>query len=141
LDDLIEKEAGMQVKDIFKTYGEPHFRQMEKDIIMKLHGGAYGTGIILSTGGGAVVDSANREILKSFGKVICLKASVDEILHRVGGRGDRPLLSAPDKREAAGRLLKSREEAYRDCDFTIDTTSLSIEDVLAAIKGYIKNFN
>lgn len=138
LDDLIEKEAGLPVKEIFNTHGEGRFRQMESTVIEKLSSGLFGRGIVISTGGGAVVNPVNRKMLKSWGILVCLRASVDEILKRVGGKDDRPLLSGHDKKTAVERLLRYREEAYRDSDFTVDTTGLKIEDVVEKIKGFLQ---
>lgn len=138
LDELIEREAGLAVKDIFAVQGEARFRDLENSVIERLSTGAYGGGIVLSTGGGAVVNPQNRSMLKSFGKVVCLKASVDEILRRVGDRADRPLLSRPDKRETIERLLKERDAAYGDSDLSIDTTALSIEQVVSRIRAFME---
>lgn len=137
LDEMIEKEAAMEIKDIFRVYGEARFRKLEADVIRKLSEGAFGQGIVISTGGGAVVNRENRALLKSFGIVVCLKASVDEILRRVGDKDDRPLLAAPDRKEAVERLLNERDEAYRDCDLAIDTTHLKIEEAAARIREFV----
>lgn len=138
IDDLIEKEAGMPVKEIFRVRGEASFRRTESEVIEKLSEGSFGDGIVLSTGGGAVVDPLNRKRLKQWGALVCLRASVDEILRRVGGRDDRPLLSGPDRRETVERLMAEREEAYSDADFTVDTTSEKIEEVVGKIKTFLK---
>ena len=139
IDDLIEKEAGMSVKEIFGTLGEASFRRTESEVIVKLRQGSFGSGIVLSTGGGAVADPVNRKRLRQWGVLVCLTASVDEILRRVGGRDDRPLLSGPDRRGTAERLLAERREAYAEADFTVDTTSAGIEEVVERIKGFLKD--
>lgn len=138
IDDLIEKEAGLPIKEIFRVNGEASFRRTESEVIAKLSNGLFGRGIVLSTGGGAVVDPLNRKRLKAWGALICLRASVDEILRRVGGREDRPLLSGPGKKEAVERLLAEREEAYADADFTVDTTGAEIEEVVGKIKAFLE---
>lgn len=139
IDTLIEAEAGTAVKEIFKAHGEAAFREIEKGIIKKLSEDCYGTGLVIATGGGAVVNPENRAMLKSWGTIICLSASVDEIIKRVGDKGDRPLLAAEDKKGAIEKLLNERAEAYRDCDMCIDTTSRSVEEVVAAIKARINS--
>lgn len=138
LDELIEREAALEVKDIFEVHGEARFRELESSVIERLSSGAYGNGIIISTGGGAVLNEMNRTLLRSFGKVVCLRASVDEILKRVGERTDRPLLARPDKRETIERLLKERDNAYGDSDIAIDTTALSIEQVVKRVVAFIE---
>ena len=138
IDDLIEKEAGLPVKEIFRTLGEASFRRTESEVIEKLRDGSFGTGIVLSTGGGAVVDPLNRKRLRDWGVLVCLTASLDEILRRVGNRDDRPLLSGPDSRGTAERLMAERQEAYSEADFTVDTTSAKVEDVVERIKGFLE---
>lgn len=138
LDELIEKEAGASIPEIFSDRGEARFREMEAGIIERLASGGYGDGLVVSTGGGAVVNPHNRKKLKSWGALVCLTASVEEILRRVGHRDNRPLLAGEDRREAAQRLLSERADAYRDCDLTIDTTVLSIEQIAGMIKDYIE---
>ena len=138
LDELIEREASLEVKDIFEVHGEARFRELESAVIERLYTGAYGNGIIISTGGGAILNERNRALLKSFGKVVCLRASVDEILKRGGERTDRPLLARPDKRETIERLLKERDDAYGDSDISIDTTALSIEQVVARVVSFVE---
>ncbi len=137
IDDLIEKEAGMPVREIFSTLGEPSFRRTESEVIEKLLKGSFGSGIVLSTGGGAVVDPVNRKRLRQWGVLVCLTASVDEILRRVGNRDDRPLLAGPDRRGTVERLMAERSEAYSEADFTVDTTSARVEEVVDRIKGFL----
>ncbi|MCR4287888.1 MAG: hypothetical protein NUW09_07740, partial [Deltaproteobacteria bacterium] len=74
-------------------------------------------------------------------KVICLKATADAILKRAGNNEVRPLLNlkAADKRAAVERLLKEREEAYRDCDFELDTTDLGVEGAVKIIREFLEH--
>lgn len=139
MDDLIEKEAGMPVKEIFARFGEPHFRELEAGVVKKLVSGALGRGLIISTGGGAVLNSSNRALLRGWGVVICLKATVDEILERVGDRTDRPLLARPDRKQAIIDLLKQREASYRDCDYEVDTTAMDVDEVSSVIMKLLED--
>ncbi len=138
IDEIIEKEAGVRISEIFANYGESYFRKLEGDVIRRLVSGEFGDGIIVSTGGGAAVSDSNRKALKGWGTLICLKASVDEILKRVGNRNDRPLLAKGDKKEAVEKLLKERESAYMECGLTIDTTSKDVDEVVGIIKDFLK---
>ncbi len=138
LDELIEKEAGAPVKEIFSRHGEARFRQMEKEAVAKLASGGFGSGLVVSTGGGIVLDPENREALKSWGVLVCLTASVDEVLRRVGRKDDRPLLKATDVRSRIESLLKEREDAYGDCHLTVDTTDMSVEEVVERIKEFVE---
>lgn len=134
LDELIEKEAGMPVKEIFSAHGEDRFRELESEAIKRLSSGALGDRLVVSTGGGAVIKQENRSYLKSWGRIICLTASNEEILKRVGNRPERPLLFGPDREEKMAKLLAERREAYGDCDLEIDTTELKPEEVVATIQ-------
>ncbi len=138
LDELIEKEAGMAIKDIFREHGEGRFRDMESGAIRRLTQGEFGNGLIVSTGGGAVVRKENRDALRSWATVVCLSSTVDEILRRVENRDDRPLLNTVEKKEAIERLLKERQEAYVECDLVVDTASISIKEAVRAIRIFVE---
>lgn len=138
MDELIEKEAGMSISDMFGKEGEARFREIETGIIRRIAAGDFGGNIVLSTGGGAVVNAGNRALFRSWGTLVCLAASVDEILKRVGDRDDRPLLPAGERREAALRLLREREPAYRDCDLEVETTGKSADEVADVIERYVR---
>jgi len=138
LDDIIEAASGVSIKEIFNSSGESEFRRLETQAIERLVSGAYGANCVLATGGGAVLKKSNRDALRRWGKVILLTASVDEMLDRVGGAEARPLLSGGKRREAIERLMAERAPAYRDCDFSIDTTGLTEAEVVALIMGFLK---
>lgn len=138
VDALIEKEAGSSIKEIFAGRGEPHFRGLERDLILRLTGGELGSGFVVSTGGGAVVDSGNRAALRGWAVVICLTASVEDIVGRIGSSLTRPLTAVEDKVTEVTRLLEERVEAYKDCDLMIDTTGESVEGVVERIKAFLK---
>lgn len=138
-DKLIEEDAKLKISEIFSLYGEGRFRDIEKNIIKKLSSGSFGHGLVVSTGGGAVINPENRAALRSWAKVICLKATADVILKRVGNNEVRPLLKAADKRAAVERLLKEREDAYRDCDLELDTTDLGVEGAVKIIREFLKH--
>ncbi len=138
VDTLIEKEAGASVKEIFETSGEAHFRDVEKRMILRITRGEFGSGLIVSTGGGAVCDRQSRAALRSGGVVISLSASVEDIVRRVGSSQKRPLLEAENKVAEVGRLLNERVEAYKDCDLMIDTTGVGVKWVVERIKAFLK---
>lgn len=137
LDELIEKEAGMPVKDIFSAFGEAGFRDLESKAVKRLSSGELGLELVVSTGGGAVIREENRTLLRGFGTLVCLKATPEEILRRVGNRPERPLLFGPDRQEKLDALLSERKIAYSDCDFEVDTTGHGIEEVAAIIHEYL----
>ena len=129
-DDLIEKEAGTNIKEIFAKFGEGYFRRLESKVINEI---SSHTDRIISTGGGAVVSMLNLEALKKNSIVISLMASIDTILLRIGNGDERPLISEGDKKEAISNLLKVREPFYRKADFIIDTTGKTVSEVVEEI--------
>lgn len=120
-DALIEKETGMLIKDIFATYGEEHFRNLESDVIKRLKDKK---GAVISLGGGAVIRRENIDLLRENNVVFCLSADIERVYSNIGGNTDtRPLLSGKTMEEAK-KLLDSRKEAYANCDYTVDVTCL-----------------
>lgn len=139
MDSLIEKETGATIMKIFQKSGEAKFRELESGVIKKLTSGGYGEGLVVSTGGGAVINPVNRDVLKAWGVLVCLTASVDEILDRVAKNENRPLLAKDkNKRAMIEGLLKQRGEAYRDCHVMIDTTSKDLDGVVRLIEKALK---
>jgi shikimate kinase len=129
-DDEIEKEQGIAISHIFSEMGEPYFRALEKDMLRRL---SAETGLIISTGGGAVIDPENVETLKRHGHLVCLTASPDVILERVEKHTHRPLLQVPDPRAKIKELLELRGPFYARADITIDTSGLTAGEVAKMI--------
>ena len=125
-DDLIEKQEGKKIADIFKENGEPYFREVEQKIIKEL---SSQDNSVIDAGGGAVLCDENMNNLCRNGIIICLTASVDTILARTQGRSRRPLLNVDDPRKKIEELLARRAPFYAKADYTIDTTNLNIADV------------
>jgi shikimate kinase len=133
MDALIEKESGVAIHEIFDAHGEARFRELESGVIKRLTSGGFGDGLVVSTGGGAVVDPSNRDMLKGWGTVICLTATMDAIIERVGRSTHRPLLDGADSRGSMERLLRERAGAYADCHATIDTTGCDLKGVVERV--------
>lgn len=129
-DDLIEKEAGICINEIFARFGEAYFRRLESKVINEV---SSDENMIIATGGGAVVNPTNLLVLKKNGTLICLTASIDVILSRVGSGDERPLISEGDKKETISNLLKARELFYKKADFIVDTTTKSIKEVVEEV--------
>jgi len=126
MDAEIEARAGKPIPRIFAEDGEATFRQMETALCEEL---SMQDGLVIATGGGALVDPANRARMMQSGIVVCLTCDADEILLRVGSDSDRPLLDAPDPHTEIIRLLEMRRADYGTIPWQIDTTALSIEEV------------
>lgn len=137
-DELIEKKAGDKtVSEIFAEFGEPYFRNLEKDVIREI---AEKKGAVIATGGGAIVDEENLAILRrSSFIIICLTARPDVILLRTRNeKGVRPLLNADNPLTNIEELLKKRDDAYSKADIIIDTSDLTPEQVIVKIKDALR---
>ena len=142
MDAEIEARAGKPIPRIFTEDGEAAFRQMEaalcEELSERLLTRPLGfqktlrvSPLVIATGGGALVDPANRALMMDSGTVVCLNCAVDEIMRRVSATGDpdRPLLDVADRRAEIERLLEARREAYQAIPWQVDTTGLSVEEV------------
>jgi shikimate kinase len=126
LDDVIEEDAGKKISEIFAQYGEPHFRDLESDAVKKV---SQYRNYVIATGGGVVLRESNLEALRKNGVLILLQASPDVIYERTRHEGHRPLLNTPDPLKRIKELLQSRRPYYKKCDFEIDTTKKTQEEV------------
>ena len=138
LDAEIVATAGCSINDIFARDGEQAFRTLESSCLEQIL--ASGEGSVVATGGGAVISAQNRTLMRSRGIVINLKVTLEQVLARLNGCGDRPLLAGEDAEERATTLMNGREQFYADADIRIDTDGKSVEDVAAEILYRLKGF-
>ena len=133
-DDVIEERTGVDIPFIFEKEGEAGFRDREARVIADLTGM---DGIILATGGGAVVREENRQHLGARGFVIYLKTSVDQQLKRTSRGRERPLLSqSEDPRDKLDRLMRDRESKYLEiADLIVTTDGRKVQAVTREILG------
>lgn len=130
-DELIEERHG-PIPEIFANHGEAWFRSREREVASEL---ARRDRLVISTGGGLLLDPANEAVMAASGRIICLVASVDEVLGRVtrGGAGvERPLLQAPDPRQRIKDLMAEREAAYSRFQ-QVRTDQLTPEQVVQVV--------
>ena len=132
VDDQIVAHFGKSIPQIFADDGEAAFRSAEAQLCQQL---ADQRGLIISTGGGALVNPQNRHALAQTGVLICLTATVDEILRRVDQTGERPLLAgdAQARRQRIRDLLHSRRHAYAAIPHQVDTTGRTPAAILDAV--------
>ncbi len=109
-DELIEKEQGCKISEIFEKDGEAAFRDLETELLKRLQGSE--KEFVLSIGGGMPVREENRKLLQSLGTVIYLKTSKEEIIRRVSGDTGRPLLQGGRLEEKVTALMNAREQIY-----------------------------
>lgn len=122
LDHELEHRCGVSIADIFDIEGEAGFRKRETaalDHCTRL------PGIVLATGGGAVLAPENRAYLKQRGLVVYLRASADELYKRVARDKNRPLLQTANPQQRLIELLAQREALYVEvADIIFDTTAI-----------------
>jgi shikimate kinase len=111
LDSEIEKRCGANIPWIFDVEGENGFRERESRILEEL---SSSTGMVLATGGGAVIRKKNREILKKNGYVVYLNAPIERLVERTSHDHNRPLLQVENPREAIEKMILERESFYQD---------------------------
>jgi shikimate kinase len=131
-DSEIEKRTGVDIPYIFEREGEAGFRARECSVLAELTARA---GIVVATGGGAILDAATRAGLHRTGVVIYLKTDIDEQLKRTGYTHKRPLLQAEDPRGVLESLMAVRRPLYESlADLSIDTTGLKVRSVAARLR-------
>lgn len=130
LDEIIEKKEGLSIREIFAKKGEAYFRKVEKGVVKEA---VEKEDVVISAGGGAIVDEENFQSLKKNGIIICLEASPEVILKRTRGLAARPLLNVPDPKKKIEELLKKREPYYKKADFCIETDNLNVEEVVEKV--------
>ncbi|MBU4343276.1 MAG: shikimate kinase [Candidatus Omnitrophica bacterium] len=131
LDATIEKNEGMSIREIFQKKGEPYFREIEKQVVKEA---SDKQGIVMSAGGGAIIDEENFKALRENSIIICLEASPDTIMQRTKGNTCRPLLNVPDPKKKIEELLKQRAPYYKKADHCVNTDNLAIGQVVEKIK-------
>lgn len=116
-DTEVETAAGMTVSDIFGKLGEEAFRAGEARIMRRL---LEGPPIVLATGGGAILDSGTRALLKEKATTVWMRADLEVLAERVRRRDTRPLLRGQDPLAALQRLAEARYPIYGEADVTVE---------------------
>jgi shikimate kinase len=130
-DHEIEQRTGADIPLIFEREGEAGFRRREAAMIAEL---SARQGIVLATGGGAVLDPATRRLLAERGWVVYLETSVAQQAERAGRTRHRPLLEGADPRRRLEELMQIRDPLYREiADFTAATTRKRVGQVAERI--------
>ena len=131
-DSLIEGRAGMSIAEIFSTWGEQRFRDLEAEVVRDV---STGTDSVIACGGGVVLRPENVTCLKSGAVVVYLDVSRDVVIERLGSPSEvRPLLSGDGREQRVTELLQYRAPFYsRAAELTVDTTGLSVDEVVERI--------
>jgi shikimate kinase len=127
----IERRTGVDIRYIFEREGQAGFREREAETIDVL---TQQPGMLLATGGGAVLDARTRERLRNRGCVVYLRTSVDQQLARTRRSSQRPLLNTPDPRGTLERLMVQRSPLYEEvADLAVDTDGRKVKTVVDEI--------
>ncbi|WP_228098015.1 shikimate kinase [Chitinilyticum piscinae] len=130
-DHEIEERTGVKIPIIFEIEGEAGFRLREKETIAEL---CTKQDIVLGTGGGAILDPANRAELRKHGFVIYLNASPEELYQRTAHDKNRPLLQTADPLQRLRELHAIRDPLYRaTADLIVDTSKQSVQGMLSLL--------
>ena len=136
-DHEIESRTGATIPLIFEIEGEASFRQREADVIRDL---TAQDGIVLATGGGAVLNEQSRKLLKERGTVIYLRASVNSILQRTSHDRNRPLLQTDDPKARIEELSQQRAPLYQEvAHIIIETGRPNVQSVVQTILDQLPN--
>ncbi|TAN00915.1 MAG: shikimate kinase [Rhodanobacteraceae bacterium] len=136
LDAAVEARTGASVATIFGIEGEAGFRSRESDMLAEL---AQREGIVLATGGGAVLAPKNRTLLRDRGFVLWLETGIEQQLLRLARDRKRPLLEAPDRRARLEELARERDPIYRAlADLTVSSVGESCLHAAARIAALLE---
>lgn len=125
----IVKEYG-RIADIFEKYGEARFREIETQTVARI---SSRDNIIIATGGGCVLNSANVEYLKRNGKIFFLQTRPETLIKRVEGDTERPLLAGGAEKRI-NELLPARTPKYlAAADYVVDTDGAEPEEIALKI--------
>jgi len=131
-DHAIEKQSGQIIPEIFKLHGEKAFRELETSVIQKTF--KESLPMVVSLGGGAVVDERNCAVVRENCQVVWLWASVRSVINRIN-LDTRPLLKSSDPKKKVENLLAARKPFYAElADLVINTEQGTQKDVVRRIK-------
>lgn len=135
-DKEVEERTGVDIPLVFELEGEAGFRARERAVIDEL---TQRPGIVLATGGGAVLDPDNRRHLHERGQVIYLETSVDQQLARTARDRHRPLLQTEDPRARLEELMRMREPLYREvAHHVVETDGRRVREVVEDILHFAR---
>ena len=116
---IIAEREGMSISDIFETYGEEYFRNLETELLIEMQSRK---NVVISCGGGVPMRERNVVEMKKNGRVVLLTAKPETILNRVKDNHDRPLLEGNKSVDFIADLMEKRREKYEAAsDIVIET--------------------
>ena len=135
-DTEIEKAANMSIQEIFIRDGEDFFREREAQVILRLMNGPPS---ILSTGGGAFIQKANRQAINLLGVSLWLDVEVDLLWSRVKNKDTRPLLKSLNPYETLKNLYLERQPIYKKADISVKASPhYTVEDMAQKVNDSLQ---
>lgn len=127
----LEARTGVGIPTIFEVEGEAGFRARERAVLADL---VRDEGIVLATGGGAVLDAGTRALLRARGFVVHLHVEVEQQLARLARDRSRPLLARGDREQVLRELAAARAPLYAEvADLRFDTGRMNAADAAARL--------
>jgi shikimate kinase len=127
----IELRIGMPIREFFAAHGEAAFRDIEQEVI---EASSTRPGLVLATGGGAVLRPSNREALHSHTHVLYLRATPEELHRRLRHDGHRPLLQVADPLRKLRELYRERDPLYRrTAHFVVEAARPSVPSLMGMV--------
>jgi shikimate kinase len=136
-DQEIQRRTGVDIPTIFEYEGEEGFRNRERQVIDEM---SRQDGVVLATGGGAVLRSENRQDLASRGVVIYLRCSPEQQFARTSRDRNRPLLHTEDPLARLRELMEERDPLYRQvADIVVSTERRGTSSVVKEIRRRLES--
>lgn len=142
-DEMITEIAGCSIDEIVSSKGWQHFRDIERDVIKDV---SSMNNMVISAGGGVIIDEVNVKNLKANGFLVWLYADVETIKKRLnadkGSAANRPSLTGDDPSDEIVKVLEYRNPLYKNaCDMAVDTSHLDMNEVVEIIIEEIEKRN
>lgn len=135
-DRILVERTGVPIATIFEIEGEAGFRRRESSVLAEI---ACEPGRVVATGGGIVLDPANREAMRAAGTVVYLRARIESLWERVRHDSARPLLATPQPREKLAELLLQRDPLYHEAaHLVVDTGPQSAASLVNRIAAALE---
>jgi len=137
-DHEIVRRTGVSVPIIFDIEGEAGFRAREHSVLEEI---VKMENMVIATGGGAVLQEANRQLLKANGTVIYLRATAHDLWQRTRHDRNRPLLQTANPQETLRNLYSQRDPIYREvADITVDTSHQSVQSLVNTLLQKLNDY-
>ena len=136
MDRMIVEQEGMSIDQIFDTYGEVYFRDLESKLLRDI---VPNGNQVISCGGGVVLRTENVDVMKKEGKIVLLHARPETILERVKNEHQRPLLEGNQNLAFIRNMMAQRCAHYEHAaDFMIETDGRSVEEICTEIMDKVR---